>query len=128
VTGNGQITVAPGVKATIYFDGNVNIEGNGIISASNQPGNLLLYGVQPAIEESAPYVKLGGNGAISAAIYAPGHDVTVKGGGSGGEVLGSVVGKTVTMNGVTKLHYDEALGLAGPVNNYEIASWFEDTR
>jgi len=127
VTGNGQITVAPGVNATIFFDNNADIEGNGIVNANNQPDNLLLYGVQPT-GATTPYVKLAGNGSITAAVYAPGHDVLVKGGGGSGHVFGSVVGKTVTMNGVTNLHYDEALGLAGPVNNYEIASWFEDTR
>jgi len=127
VTGNGQITVAPGVNATIFFDNNADIEGNGIVNANNQPDNLLLYGVQPT-GATTPYVKLAGNGSITAGVYAPGHDVLVKGGGGSGHVFGSVVGKTVTMNGVTNLHYDEALGLTGPVNNYEIASWFEDTR
>ena len=128
VTGNGQITLAPGVKATIYFDNNVNIQGNGIINTSQQPSNLLLYGVQPAANAPTPSVTLGGNGAFSGAVYAPGANVTVNGGGNSGQVFGSVVGKTVYMNGVTNLHYDEALGLTGPVNNYEIASWFEDTR
>ena len=32
VTGNGQITVAPGVHATIYFDRNLDIAGNGILN------------------------------------------------------------------------------------------------
>lgn len=127
VTGNGQITIKPGVNATIYFAKNVDIEGNGIINTNNQPGNLLLYGVQPA-PGSNPYVKLGGNGAITAAVYAPGHDVEVRGGGTDGHVFGSAVGKTVTMNGVTNLHYDEALSAAGLINNYRIVSWFEDTR
>ena len=127
VTGNGQITVAPGVNATVYFDKNVDIEGNGIINTNNQPANLLFYGVQPS-SGTTPYVKLAGNGEITAAVYAPGHDVTIKGGGSSGHVFGSVVGKTVTMNGVTNLHYDEALGSNGLINNYQIVSWFEDNR
>ncbi len=127
VTGNGKITVAPGVNATIYFDHNVDIAGNGLVNTNNQPGNLLLYGVQPT-SGATPYVKLGGNGAITAAVYAPGHDVEIKGGGTNGHVFGSVVGKTVTMNGVTNLHYDEALGSGGLISNYQIVSWFEDNR
>jgi len=127
LTGNAQLTVAPGVSATIYFKGNVDIAGNGILNKNKQPGDLQLYGVQPDTGQN-PYVNLGGNGEITAAVYAPGHDVTVNGGGTDGHVFGSVVGETVTMTGVTSLHYDEALGSGGLINNYAIVSWFEDTR
>jgi hypothetical protein len=127
VSGNGQIIVAPGVHATIYFDGNLNIAGNGILNQSNQPSNLLLYGVQPDPNQNL-VASLGGNANISAALYAPGHAVTVNGGGSNGTFNGSIVGKTVTMTGVTNLHYDEALGDDGLINNYQIVSWVEDTR
>ncbi len=127
LSGNAQLTVAPGVSATLYFKGNVDIAGNGLVNTNNQPGDLLFYGVQPDTGVN-PYVKLGGNGAITAAVYAPGHDVTVNGGGSSGHVFGSAVGKTVTMTGVTNLHYDEALSSGGLINNYKIVSWFEDTR
>ena len=74
------------------------------------------------------HVNLGGNGEISAAVYAPEHDVVVNGGGNTGHVFGSIVGKTVAMTGVTNLHYDEALGSGGIINNYKIVSWVEDTR
>ena len=75
-----------------------------------------------------PHVNLSGNAQLSAAVYAPGHNVTVAGGGSSGHVFGSIVGKTVVMTGVTNLHYDEALSSVGLINNYEIVSWFEDNR
>lgn len=129
ISGNNssQITVAPGVSATIYFAGNIDIAGNGIVNTNNQPGDLLMYGIQPAAGVT-PTVKLAGNSNVSAAIYAPDADVTIKGGGSGGSYFGSIVGKTVTMNGVTNLHYDEALSAGGLINNYQIVSWFEDTR
>jgi len=127
VSGNSQITVEPGVSATIYFKSDIDITGNGIVNQNNQPGDLLLYGVQPS-GGVTPHVKLGGNGSITAAVYAPGHDVTINGGGTNGHVYGSVVGKTVAMTGVTNLHYDEALSSGGLINNYKIVSWFEDTR
>jgi len=127
VTGTGQITVQPGVIATIYFVGNVDVAGNGIINSNNQPGDLQLYGIQPA-DGSSEHVNLGGNGQISASVYAPNHDVSINGGGTSGHVFGSVVGKTVTMTGVTNLHYDEALGAQGIVNSYRIVSWFEENR
>ena len=127
VSGGSQIVVAPGVSATIYFDGNVDVTGNGIINSNNQPNDLHLYGVQP-IDNSNRTVHLGGNGQITATVYAPNADVTVNGGGSSGHVFGSIVGKSVTMTGVTNLHYDEASGASGMINNYKIVSWFEDSR
>jgi hypothetical protein len=126
VAGSSQIVMQPGVKATIYFAGNVDITGNGIVNSNNQPGDLQLYGIQPT--SGSPHVNLGGNGQITAAIYAPGDDVAINGGGTNGHIFGSIVGKTVTMTGVTNLHYDEALGSGGMINNYKIVSWFEDTR
>jgi hypothetical protein len=125
--GGSQIVLQPGVSAKIYFAGNIDIAGNGILNSNNQPLDLQLYGIQPAPGVSE-HVSLGGNGQIIASVYAPGHDVTVNGGGSSGHVFGSVVGKTVTMTGVTNLHYDEALSGAGMINNYRIVSWFEDNR
>lgn len=127
VAGTAQIVLGDGVKATIYFRGNVDIAGKGVVNPKNQPEDLLLYGVQPA-DSSSYHVSLGGNGQITAAVYAPDHDVTINGGGNSGHVYGSIVGKTVNMTGVTNLHYDEALAASGVINNYRIASWIEDTR
>jgi hypothetical protein len=87
----------------------------------------MMYGINPS-SGSPRHVSLSGNAQLTAAVYAPGHTVTVVGGGSSGHVFGSIVGKTVTMTGVTNLHYDEALASGGIINNYKIVSWFEDTR
>ena len=127
VSGTSQITIQPGVSAKIYFAGNVDVTGNGIINSNNQPRDLQLYGIQPAADTSKT-VHLGGNGQITTAVYAPGHDVTINGGGTSGHVFGSVVGKTTIMTGVTNLHYDEALASVGMINSYKIVSWFEDNR
>ena len=127
VNGTGQIVVQPGVTATIYFAGNVDISGNGVLNSNNQPGDLMLYGIQPPTG-ATKHVNIGGNSQITASVYAPGHDVTVNGSGTNGHVYGSIVGKTVTMTGVSNLHYDERLGSTGMINNYKIVSWFEDNR
>jgi hypothetical protein len=127
VTGQGEIEVDPGVHATIYFANNVDVAGRGIINVANQPANLLLYGIEP-VGDYTPHVNLGGNATISAAIYAPNHDVAIAGGGSSGHFYGSIVGKTAVMTGVTNLHYDEALGDSGRISDYKIVSWFEDNR
>lgn len=127
VAGSSQIVVAPGVTATIYFTGDADVSGNGIVNSNNQPGDLTLYGIQPP-SGTSQRVNLGGNGQITASVYAPAADVAINGGGTNGHVFGSVVGKTVTMTGVTNLHYDEALGSTGVINSYKIVSWYEDNR
>jgi hypothetical protein len=126
-TGNSQIVVQPGVKAKIYFAGNTTVTGNGLVNINNQPGDLLLYGITPP-PNTVRTLELGGNGQLSAAVYAPDYDVNIHNGGTRGTVFGSFVGKTVAMTGVTDLHYDEALGTGGVINSYKIVSWFEDTR
>lgn len=126
-TGNSQIVVQPGVKAKIYFAGNTKISGNGLVNINNQPGDLILYGISPP-PNTTRTVAISGNGQLSAAVYAPDYDVAISNGGTRGTVFGSFVGKTVAMTGVTDLHYDEALGAGGVINNYKIVSWFEDTR
>lgn len=126
-TGNAQVILSPGVKAKIYFSGNFNIAGNGVVNSNNQPGDLLFYGINPPDNSSRSF-QLGGNALLSAAVYAPAYDVQINNGGTRGSVYGSFVGKSVKMNGVTDLHYDEALGSGGSVNNFHIASWFEDNR
>jgi hypothetical protein len=125
--GNAQLIVQPGVSAKIYFAGNVDVGGNGILNSNNQPLDLQLYGIKPT-DNTSKHVNLGGNGQIITALYAPDHDVTINGGGTDGHVFGSVVGKSVTMTGVTNLHYDEYLSAGGIVNSYKIVSWFEDSR
>jgi hypothetical protein len=126
-TGNAEIIVEPGVRAKIHFAGTCKIAGNGIVNRNNQPGDLQLYGISPA-DNSSRTVEIGGNTQLSAAVYAPGFDVQINNGGTRGSVYGSFVGKTVKMNGVTDLHYDEALSSGGKISNYKIASWFEDAR
>ena len=127
-TGNSQIIVHPGVKATIYFAGGVKVSGNGLVNKNNQPGNLLMYGITPPAGASTKTVELGGSGQLTAAVYAPDYHVHVNNGGTRGVAYGSFVGKTFTMTGATDLHYDEALGSQGRISNYKIVSWFEDTR
>jgi hypothetical protein len=127
ISGQSQIIIGNGVTAKIYFAGNVDVSGNGIVNYDNQPRDLQMYGISPP-DGTSEHVNLGGNGQITASVYAPGHDVTINGGGTSGHMFGSVVGNTVKMTGVTNLHYDESLSGVGMVNNYRIVSWFEDNR
>ena len=125
-TGNAQIVVQPGVKAIIHFAGGVKVSGNGLVNKSNQPGNLMMYGITPPPGTATKTVELGGSGQLTAAVYAPDYFVHMNNAGTRGIANGSFVGKTFKMTGGTDLHYDEALGSGGRIANYKIVSWFED--
>ena len=125
-TGNSQIIVHPGVKAIIHFAGGVKVSGNGLVNKTNQPGNLMMYGITPPEGTAIKTVELGGNGHLTAAVYAPDYFVHINNAGTRGTANGSFVGKTFKMTGGTDLHYDEALGSGGRIANYKIVSWFED--
>jgi hypothetical protein len=127
-TGNAEIRVRPGVKAKIYFAGNVDIAGNGVANQNFRPSDMSFYGINPPDPNTSRSFNLGGNAVLSAAVYAPAFDVQINNAGNGGVIYGSFVGKTVRMLGTTDLHYDEALGSGGVISNYSIVSWFEDTR
>src|SRR5205085_9416240 len=99
-----------------------------LVNTNDQPGDLMMYGITPTGSGTSRTFALGGNSLLSAAVYAPDFDVQINNGGTRGSVFGSFVGKTVKMTGVTDLHYDEALGSGGTINNYKIVSWVEDTR
>ncbi|MFN2476261.1 MAG: hypothetical protein ABR526_07980 [Chthoniobacterales bacterium] len=127
VSGTSSVVLGSGVHAKIYAAGNVNIAGDGVVNTDGKPGDLQFYGITPPTGTSRNFA-IGGTSLLSAAVYAPSFDVQVNNGGTRGSVFGSFVGKTVKMNGVTDLHYDEALGSGGLINNYKIVSWFEDNR
>jgi hypothetical protein len=45
-----------------------------------------------------------------------------------GSYVGAIAVKTVTMSGNSVVPYDESLVAGDFINDYKIASWFEDTR
>lgn len=122
VTGNidikGTVVVNPGASLIIYAAGNMSIRGNGVVNNSANAMSTQFYGL-----DTCTSISVQGNGAWCGVIYAPNAAVSIGGGGSSGIVSGSVVGKSITMNGHVEFHYDEALRSAGPKGNYNIASW-----
>lgn len=143
---NAGIIVEPGVFVRIFVSGDATIAGKGIVNASpNTPLNLQLYGVDryktdnkgnilkdsdgnPVVDYGT--IKIAGNGGFMGAVYAPHYNIEVVGGGTStsDSVYGSLIGNTVTMTGVTNVHYDEALGRGGIIGEYKVVSWMEDVR
>ncbi len=85
----------------------LSISGNGIANTSTAAG-LQIY------SNTNDEIKLNGNGALRAAIYAPNSSLTLNGGGNSGELVGTYIGKTINFNGNnSRMVYDESLAREG---------------
>jgi hypothetical protein len=144
---NGStIQVEKGVHVNMYLNGDLNFRNQDInyvspdrdpdalTKYSMRPGDLLIYGMKPSTATPAPEVESAGNGHIVAAFYGPQYAGHLDG---NSEIMGSFVLKTYDISGGggsggdslgAGFHYDEALGVVGPVKYYKAVSYFEDTR
>ncbi len=109
-SGNGQIQLIAGNngqygQVRLFVQGSsssnaVQISGNGVVNASNQPGNFQIwYG-------GSQNIQLSGNGSLYGVVYAPQSNVSISGNGS---IYGAVVGYTITDSGNGTVRYDESL-------------------
>ncbi|MBC7881656.1 MAG: hypothetical protein H7Y37_10020, partial [Anaerolineae bacterium] len=99
----------------------LSISGNGIANTSTA-GGLQIY------SNTSNTIKLNGNGALRAVIYAPNGTLTLDGGGNSGYIVGTYLGQKVNFNGNnTKIVYDESLGRNKfPINtakNISLRNW-----
>jgi hypothetical protein len=134
------IIVAPGMHVNLYLNGSISFGNNdvnftaaGVTPASSGvPGDLLIYGV--ADPNSNPMFQASGNGRIDCCFYGPQYTTNLSGdtafigsftlnnyssSGGGGGTQGNIS---------AGFHYDEALGVMGPIKYYKAVSYFEDTR
>lgn len=128
ITGTGAlagIKIPPNVYAKVYVKGDIDF-GNGKInsdsSSSRVASHLTIFGVG----DFGTYVA-SGNTAETLTFYGPKYDVTL---GGTVETYGSMVAKTFRIlgGGAGGFHYDEALGRAGDIVSWRVASYFEDVR
>jgi len=119
----GSAKITCNGKVVIYLDCSsdkdspeIRIGGNGIVNTSGIPGNLVLY-----CRDDVAQIAISGASAFYGGIYAPRAAITL----NSGAVYGSVIGRTVTMNGATShVHYDEAL--QDPANPHAVlCSWHQ---
>jgi hypothetical protein len=122
VSGNQAINISSGAKVAIYTAGNISIAGNGVANANTQPSTFQIYGTTTA---SGQTIAISGNGVLSAIVYAPNADISVKGGGSSGSVYGAMVGNTVTMVGNGEFHYDLSLANMNGNPLFQPSKWVE---
>jgi hypothetical protein len=119
----GEIQITAGSSLTVYVKGDVDVGGNGVVNLTNIPSKLVLFATGG--EGAGQEIKLHGNGALAGAIYAPFADISLKGGGSSGEMFGAVVGNTITLTGNYDFHYDEALSDYGTNGKFSLIGWRE---
>lgn len=117
----GLAISASNASLNVYTNGNLAIGGNGVVNSSSAPSNCMFWGTS----STSQTMSIGGNGTLSAVVYAPNATLSLDGGGSSGHVMGAVVAKSITMNGGTTFHYDDALGNLVTGNPYGIAKWRE---
>ncbi len=108
VTGNARINIPETSSLKIYTQSGVNLAGNSVSNGS-YPGNFVLYGTRAKDANPSQSMSLGGNGQLSAVVYAPGADITVNGGGANGHFKGAIVGETITFNGGVTASWYEGL-------------------
>jgi len=107
-------------KLTIYMDGpSFTLSGNEVVDGGNA-ANFSYYGTTNNTQ-----VSFTGNTTFTGTIYAPEADIKLGGGGNTPyDVVGSIIGNTITMNGHFNLHFDENLLKAGPFR-VVASSWRE---
>jgi hypothetical protein len=122
--GSSLMELMAGGSLRVYSNGNITIGGGGLLNHNPEPSSCMLYGTHSTPGGQA--ITLHGNAATSLALFAPNANITISGGGSGGDFFGAIVGNRVRMTGTARFHYDEALArLVHTGNPYGIAKWRE---
>ncbi|HEX7631269.1 MAG TPA: hypothetical protein VF388_03980 [Lacunisphaera sp.] len=122
VTGNASIIVPDGSSLTVYAEADVKIAGNGLANGNTRPGAVHIWGTSTSAAGQS--VQIAGNGSLKAVVYAPNADVKING---NGDVMGSLVGNTVTFTGNASFHYDESLANEGTDTSFGVSRWRELT-
>src|SRR3569623_719719 len=105
MTGNSILNVGTG-PIIVYVSCTSSSSGfdlsGGTVQNSTQKSTDLVF----MLSNSCTTAKITGGVSSSYAVYAPGTDITIAGGGT---IYGAVVGKTVTDSGGSAIYYDKAL-------------------
>ncbi len=123
VTGNASIIIPAGSSLTVYSEGDFKVAGKGVGNSNVNPATCRIYGVSASL--SGQLVHVAGNGALVAVVYAPNAEVKING---NSDVMGAIVGRTITLVGNAAFHYDEALAAENDGMPFGIVRWREINR
>ena len=104
LSGNGMILISPGASLELYVAGNVFIGGNGVVNLTGRALSNRFYGLATSTSWS-----INGNGTWIGVACAPSAAMTLSGGGVAGDMSGMLIGKSIVLNGQTRVHCDESL-------------------
>ncbi len=107
--GGGMLTING--PSTFYVTGRLNVGGGQLVNPSGLAQNLIVnahpYALPQGHNPSDLQLVVNGSASTAMAVYAPERDIMVDG---GSPFFGSIVGRSVTLQGGTQFHYDRALG------------------
>ena len=116
---SSQIIIGPGASLAVYVAG-----ASAVFTQVNNQGNAKNFSYYGLPANTS--VTFGGNAAVIGTIYCPNADFTIGGGGTDVyDFEGSVMAKTIKMNGHYNFHYDQGLVRSGPSFGYVPTSWRE---
>lgn len=121
IAGVDAIHINPGATLKLYVYAASASFGPGSYNflAGNRAKNLKYFGMP-----SNKAISFNGNTSFEGVIYAPDAELSCNGGGTGLNLCGASLTKSVKMNGSFNFHYDEALRNEGEPG-YVIARWDE---
>lgn len=122
IGGNAFLNLNAGANLQIYSNGNLDLSGNGVANANVSPSSCIIYGTRTTTGQT---ITVSGNGQLRAAVYAPNATVTANGGGSSGQIQGSIVAYAIDMNGGPDFHYDQSLGNLNAGAGVGVSQWKE---
>ncbi|MBI2267446.1 MAG: pilus assembly PilX N-terminal domain-containing protein [Armatimonadetes bacterium] len=128
LSGSAQLNISvSGDPVIIYILGDgsdatkdLDLGGGGLMNTSQDSTKCIILGT-----DGCTRVEVAGGADAYYAVYAPKADMTVTG---GGDVYGSLIGKTITNTGGADIHYDKALENYdwGQVIKPFVGAWMED--
>jgi len=111
------IIIQAGSIVNIYFDGDVDLAGKGVLNVDKIPNQLTFWGT------SATNINIAGVGEFYGTFYAPNANIFSISGNS--ELFGAVVAQNILHDGTAGFHYDESLKDSGPTMGYDVIGWNE---
>jgi len=121
-SGQNGIWVDTDGKLQMWVGGtSCDLSGQGVFNDNGYAQNFMLF-----CTDSVTSLTLAGNGEFTGVIVAPNAAVRLNGGGSDPEdFIGSLIAKTIVLNGHYKFHYDEALKSLIGNSRYKVQEWNE---
>ena len=122
MSGSDTFTLGPNGSIEVWAGGtSVTVSGNGVVNPSGFSGNFIIY-----CTETVTSFVLNGNGQFTGVVVAPNANVDLNGSGTDPiDFVGSLMAKSIRLNGHFQFHYDEALGRMPMKGRFLITSWDE---